>query len=105
MLDPCLQSGVAGNEGAANRFGSTPIDGDMPPAAASERLLLPSAPAVREAEPSDPRHEVEFARPGVAVHDRGEPHAFPGEDDVAFVQDLGDGIVAADVQPHLVDLD
>ena len=38
----------------------------------AERLFVPATPAVAEAQPGQPRHQIELGRVGVAKHHREE---------------------------------
>src|SRR5918994_3381385 len=70
-----------------------------------ERLAVPAVPALFEAQPGDPRHEVEFGRPGVSLDDRVQPHARVRDGHVALVEHLLRRIVAKHIEPYRIDLD
>src|SRR4051812_32766526 len=84
---------------------SASVDRDVPPALGGEGLLLPAAPAVLETQPSNARHQIELARPGVAGDDRRDTHSSTGQHHVALVETLRHGIMATDVEPHLANVD
>src|SRR5688572_30984758 len=84
---------------------SAPVDRDAVPAVGGERLPRPPSVALEEAEARHPRHEVEFARPGVAADDGRHADPPRREGDVALVEALGDGVVAAHAEDDAADGD
>jgi hypothetical protein len=46
---------------------------------AGERLAVPAVPTLLQAQPGDPRHEVELGRPCVSGDDRIQAHARAGD--------------------------
>ena len=52
---------------------------------AGEPFAVPAVPALHQAQPGDPRHEVEFGRPCVALDDRIQAHPRAGNGHVAHV--------------------
>ena len=53
----------------------------------------------------DAGHEVELGRVGQSHPDRAEDDAARADVDVVFIKDLGDGVVAADVEDNVVNAD
>src|SRR5215203_3194121 len=72
---------------------------------ASERFPVPAVPAFHQAQPGDPRHEVEFGRPCVALDDRIQAHPRAGNGHVALVEHLLRRIVAKHIELYCVDFD
>ena len=71
----------------------------MRPAARVEPFSLPPTPALLQAEPRDPRHEIELARPRVPLDDRIQADARRGEGYVALLQHLCRRVVAQQIEP------
>src|SRR5438067_13618954 len=100
---------VANSEGAPlpgdRDAGSASVDGHVCAAGGGEGFAVPAGPPVLQAQPGDPRHQIELARPGVPRDDRVQAHALAREDHVALLVPLRHGIVAPHVEAHLVDDD
>ncbi len=57
-------------------------------------LSIPTSPPFHQMQPSNPRHKVQFARPGVPLYDRIESDSAFGDGNMAFFYSLADRIVA-----------
>ncbi len=81
------------------------VDADVTPAGGCEGLFVPPCPAVAQPKAGDAGHEVELRRVGQSHPDRAEDDAARADVDVVFIEDLRDGVVAADVQDNVVNAD
>src|SRR5215207_2081755 len=101
------RGGSRGTQGAGSA--NTPIIsasvGRHDVALTSERFAVPAVPTLLQAQPGDPRHEVELGRPCVSLHDRIQLHARARDGYVALVKHLLRRIVTKHIEPYCVDFD
>ena len=74
-------------------------------AGGDEWLPVPATPTFLQAQPSDARHEIELAGPGVALHHRVQVHPCRGKRHMALLDHLRRGVVAEQIEPDFIDFD